>query len=166
MYPENYLGNRDLDPGGIWMLLWGCVLCHCFINATFSFTVLKILLSVFRNNPVYGISLKPTVKYTFHRINTHSALHCNLSPPCSQRQQWRGDSGRSCGQCLGSFAHLNLFFALASLRYGFFLAPLPSRPAPRSRLFTVDVETGDLRVLFNWNSRGSIVILGKKTFPF
>jgi hypothetical protein len=38
---------------------------------------------------------------------------------------------------------------LASLRYGFFFATLPRRSASRSRLFTVDVETGVLRVLFN-----------------
>ena len=48
-----------------------------------------------------------------------------------------------------SFAHLNILFLLASLRYGFFFAALPRRPAYRSRLFTVDVETGVLRVLFN-----------------
>ena len=32
---------------------------------------------------------------------------------------------------------------------GFFFATLPRRPASRSRLFTVNVETGVLRVLFN-----------------
>ena len=47
------------------------------------------------------------------------------------------------------FAHLNLLFLLASLRYGFFFATLPRRPASRSRLFTVDFETGVLQVLFN-----------------
>ena len=47
------------------------------------------------------------------------------------------------------FAHLNLFFLLASLRHGFFFATLPRRPASRSSLFTVDVETGVLRVLLN-----------------
>ena len=52
-------------------------------------------------------------------------------------------------QCLCYFAHLNLVFLLASLRYGFFFATLPRRPASWSRLFTVDVETGVLRVLFN-----------------
>ena len=52
-------------------------------------------------------------------------------------------------QCLCSFAHLNLLFLLANLRYGFFFATLSRRPASRSRLFTVDVETGVLRVLFN-----------------
>ena len=52
-------------------------------------------------------------------------------------------------QCLCSFAHLNLFLELASPRYDFFFATLPRRPAPRSRLFTVDVETGVLRVPFN-----------------
>ena len=48
-----------------------------------------------------------------------------------------------------SIAHLNLSFLLASLRYGFFFAIQPRRPASRSRLFTIDVETGVLRVLFN-----------------
>ena len=48
-----------------------------------------------------------------------------------------------------SFAHLNILFLLASLRYGFFFATLPRRPASRSRLFTVDIETGVLGVLFN-----------------
>lgn len=48
-----------------------------------------------------------------------------------------------------SFAHLNLFFLLASLRYGFFFPTLPRRPASRSYLFTVDDETGVLRVLYN-----------------
>ena len=38
---------------------------------------------------------------------------------------------------------------MASLRYGFFFATLPRRPASRSDLFTVDVETGVLWVLFN-----------------
>ena len=52
-------------------------------------------------------------------------------------------------QCLCSFAHLNLFLLLASLRYGFFFATLPRRPASQSCLFTVDVETGVLRVPFN-----------------
>ena len=52
-------------------------------------------------------------------------------------------------QGLCYFSHLNLFFLLASLRYGFFIATRPRRPASRSRLFTVDVETGVLRVLFN-----------------
>ena len=52
-------------------------------------------------------------------------------------------------QCLCYFAHLNLLFLLANLRYGFFFATLPRRQAFRSCLFTVDVETGDLRVLFN-----------------
>src|SRR4029434_11254392 len=51
-------------------------------------------------------------------------------------------------QCLCSFAHINLFFFLASLRYGFFFATLPRRPASRSRLFTVDVDTVVLRVPF------------------
>ena len=37
---------------------------------------------------------------------------------------------------------------MASLRYGFFFATLPKRPASRSRLFTVDVETVFLPVLF------------------
>ena len=50
-------------------------------------------------------------------------------------------------QCLCSFAHLNPL--LASLRYGFFFATLPRRPSYQSRLFTVDVETGVLQVLFN-----------------
>ena len=35
------------------------------------------------------------------------------------------------------------------LRYGFLFATLPRRPASRSCLFTVNVETGVLRVLFN-----------------
>ena len=52
-------------------------------------------------------------------------------------------------QCLCSFAHLNLFLLLASLRYDFFFATLPRRPASWSRLFTVDFETGVLRVPFN-----------------
>ena len=52
-------------------------------------------------------------------------------------------------QCLCYFAHLNLLFLLACLTYGFFFATLPRRPASRSRLFTVDIETGVLRVLFN-----------------
>ena len=51
--------------------------------------------------------------------------------------------------CLCSFAHLNLLFVFASLKYGFFFATLLRRPASRSCLFTVDVETGVLRVLFN-----------------
>ena len=50
-------------------------------------------------------------------------------------------------QCLCSFARLNLLFLLVSLRYGFFFATLPRRPASRSRLFAVDVETGVLQVL-------------------
>ena len=41
------------------------------------------------------------------------------------------------------------YLRLASLRYGFFFATLPRRPASRSRLFTVDFETGALQVLFN-----------------
>ena len=41
-----------------------------------------------------------------------------------------------------------LIFLLASLRFGFFFATLPRRTS-RSRLFTVDVETGVLPVLFN-----------------
>ena len=45
-------------------------------------------------------------------------------------------------QCLCSFVHLNILFLLASLRYGFFFSTLPRRPASRSHLFTVDVETG------------------------
>ena len=56
------------------------------------------------------------------------------------------------GRVLGSvcsFAHLNLLFLLDSLRYGFFFATLPKRPASWSHLFTVDVETGVLWVLFN-----------------
>ena len=48
-----------------------------------------------------------------------------------------------------SFDHLNILFLLASLKYGFFFATLPRRPASRCRLFTVDVEIGVLRVLFN-----------------
>ena len=48
-------------------------------------------------------------------------------------------------QCLCSFAHLNLLFLLASLTYGFFFAILPRRPALRSHLFTVDIETDVLR---------------------
>jgi hypothetical protein len=38
---------------------------------------------------------------------------------------------------------------LANLRYGFFFATLPRRPAFRSCIFTVDIEPGVLRVLFN-----------------
>ena len=34
-------------------------------------------------------------------------------------------------QCLCYFANLNLFFLLANLRYGFFFANLPKRPASR-----------------------------------
>ena len=45
-------------------------------------------------------------------------------------------------QCLCSFAHFNILSLLARLRYGFSFATLPRRPASRSRLFTVDVETG------------------------
>ena len=52
-------------------------------------------------------------------------------------------------QCLCYFAHLNIFLLLASLRYGLFFATLPRRPASRSRLFIVDVETGVLRIPFN-----------------
>ena len=48
-------------------------------------------------------------------------------------------------QCLCYFDHLYIFFLLASLRYGFFFATLPRRPASRSHLFTADVETGDLQ---------------------
>jgi hypothetical protein len=58
-------------------------------------------------------------------------------------------------QC--SFAHLNLLFSLSSLRYGFFFATLPRRPASQSRLFTVDVVTGVLRVLFNEASNWGLV---------
>ena len=50
---------------------------------------------------------------------------------------------------LNAVAHLNLFLLLASLRYGFFFATLPWSPESRSRLFTADVDTGVLRVLFN-----------------
>jgi hypothetical protein len=32
-----------------------------------------------------------------------------------------------------SFAYLNLFFLLASLRYGFFFATLPTRPAKKEK---------------------------------
>ena len=42
-----------------------------------------------------------------------------------------------------------LFFLLVSLRHGFFFETLPRKPASRSRLFTVNVEIGVLRVLFN-----------------
>ena len=56
-------------------------------------------------------------------------------------------------QCVCSFAHLNLFLLLASLRYGFFFATLPRRPASRSRLLTVDVRTGVLQVPFNEAAR-------------
>jgi hypothetical protein len=35
------------------------------------------------------------------------------------------------------------------MRYGFFFATLPRRPASRSRLFTLDIETGVLQILFN-----------------
>ena len=59
--------------------------------------------------------------------------------------------------CLCSFAHLNLFFSLASLRYGYFFATLPRRPASWIRLFTVDVETGVLWVLFNEASSWGLV---------
>ena len=52
-------------------------------------------------------------------------------------------------QCLCSFAHPTLFLLLPSLGYGFFFATLPRKPASRSHLFTVDVETGILRVPFN-----------------
>ena len=52
-------------------------------------------------------------------------------------------------QSLCYFALLHFKFVLASLRYGFFFATLPRRPASRNRLFTVDVETGVLQVLFN-----------------
>ena len=48
-----------------------------------------------------------------------------------------------------SFAHLNLFFLLASLRYGFFFATFPRRPESRNCRFTVDIKTGVLWVLFN-----------------
>ena len=51
-----------------------------------------------------------------------------------------------------------IFFLLASLRYGFFFATLPRRSASRSRLFTVDVETGVLRVLFNYLTPLSILV--------
>ena len=56
---------------------------------------------------------------------------------------------RDAVQCLCYFAHLNLLFLLPSLRYGFFFSTLPRRPASLSHLFTVDVETGVLQVLFN-----------------
>jgi hypothetical protein len=52
-------------------------------------------------------------------------------------------------QCLCSFTHLHFLFLLATLNYSFFFATLPRRPASWSRLFTVDVETGVLRVLFH-----------------
>ena len=55
-------------------------------------------------------------------------------------------------QCLCSFVHLNLFLLLAILRYSFSFATLPRRPASRSRLFTVDVETGILWGPFNEGS--------------
>ena len=42
-----------------------------------------------------------------------------------------------------------ILILLASLRYGFFFATLPRRPASRIRLFAVDVETGVFQVLFN-----------------
>ena len=58
-------------------------------------------------------------------------------------------------QCLCSFAHLNVLFLLASVRYGF--ATLPRRPASWSRLFTVDVETGVFWVLFNESASWGLV---------
>ena len=61
--------------------------------------------------------------------------------------QWFNNKQSFSVQC--SFAHLNLYFLLVSLRYGFFFAALPRRLTSQSRLFTVDVETGVLRVLFN-----------------
>ncbi|MBN3274935.1 TBL1R protein, partial [Polyodon spathula] len=66
-------------------------------------------------------------------------------------------------QCLCSFAHLNLFFLLASLRYGFVFATLSRRPASRSRLFTVDVETGVLRTTIIWDAQTGEA---KQQFPF
>ena len=45
--------------------------------------------------------------------------------------------------------NLNILFLLANLRYGFSFATLPRRPSSRSHIFTVDLETCVLRVLFN-----------------
>ena len=42
-----------------------------------------------------------------------------------------------------------LFFLLVSLRHGFFFETLPRKPASRSHLFTVNIEIGVLRVIFN-----------------
>lgn len=40
------------------------------------------------------------------------------------------------------FAHLNIFLLLAGLKYAFFFATLPRRPASRRCIFTLDFETG------------------------
>ncbi|CDQ89966.1 unnamed protein product [Oncorhynchus mykiss] len=53
-----------------------------------------------------------------------------VSTSTVKRQLWdAGLLGNSFVQCLCSFAHLNLLFLLPSLRYGFFFATLPRKPA-------------------------------------
>src|SRR4029434_8359741 len=49
-------------------------------------------------------------------------------------------------QCMCSFAHINLFFFWPVSDMAFSLPLI--RPASQSRLFTVDVDTGVLRVPF------------------
>ena len=68
------------------------------------------------------------------RLNVNSE---EATPGCWPSRQ------SSSVQCLCSSAHLNLFF------YWPVWDTLPRRPASCTRLFTVDVETGVLWVLFN-----------------
>ena len=88
----------------------------------------------------------PQLAASLNRNRKNTSLYVNseeTTPGCWPSRQ------SSSVQCLCSFAHLNFVFLLASLRYGFFCATLPGRPASRSHLFTADVETGILQVLFN-----------------
>jgi hypothetical protein len=66
--------------------------------------------------------------------------HLNINSEEVTLECWPSRQSSSL-QYLCYFARLNLFFLLASLRYGFFFGTLPRSPASRSHLFTVNVET-------------------------
>ena len=75
-----------------------------------------------------------------------------MGGPSAQLSKWiiiyiyiynRQRNGRP--QCTAEHGDKNIRVS----RYGFFFVTLPRRPASRNRLFTVDVETGVLPVLFN-----------------
>ena len=64
-----------------------------------------------------------------HTLNKNINATYKVLVPCFIELKWKIQS--SSVQWLCSFAHLNLFFLLPSLRYGFFFAALPRRPASR-----------------------------------